>query len=241
MSAKVFLIGAIVTCAVALGLSATGDSIAMMGGNVGGGMGGGASGHYQGGRGYGMSGGASMMPAIRGATMSQGYLKSLNPVETHQEALAALEGFLNATQSGLKVSELWEYETAYKAELSDVDGEKAFDLLVDKFTGAVLPEMGFSMMMNASWGRALQRTPRFGRTLRLPQEEATAAAQAFVDENGLGYKLQPPETYPGFYKFHTLDPAAQGGVGMDIMVSGYDGGIWMETLLGLPLGPPVIY
>ena len=120
----------------------------------------------------------------------------------------------------------------YKAELVDTNGAKAFDLIVDKFTGAVSPEMGMSMMLNASYGRSLYRTASFGVNLTLTPQQATDIAQTFVDKNALGYTLDAPEIYPGYYKFHTT---AGTGFGMDIMVNGYNGGIWMNTILGLPL------
>lgn len=224
---------------LAMMVFAAGTSYAMMGG----GMGQLWGGSHMGGLGYGMgrAGGVGTMSGMMDATLNEGYLEILNPVDTQEEALEAVQRFLYTTPANLRVSELWEYETVYKAELADIYGEKAFDLLVDKFTGAVLPEMGFSMMMNARWGKAFQKTPTFGRTLRISPEEARAIAQAFIDDNGLGYTLQDPEVYPGFYKFHTTDPSADGGFGLDIMVSGFNGRIWMDTILGVPLGPPVVY
>ena len=53
----------------------------------------------------------------------------------------------------------------------------AFDLIADKFTGAVMPEMGMSMMLNASYGKGLYKTPYFGKTLTLTPEQASAIAQ----------------------------------------------------------------
>ena len=72
----------------------------------------------------------------------------------------------------------------------------------------------------------------FGTSLTLTPQQATDAAQTFVDKNALGYTLDAPETYPGYYRFHTT---AGAGFGMDIMVNGYNGRIWMNTILGLPL------
>lgn len=200
---------------------------------AGSGQAGGAGQWGGGGRGYGMVGAGGMMGWMFNGTMNQGYLDILAPITTPDEATSAVQAFLTAANSNLQISGLWEYKTAYKAELADANGQKAFDVLVDKFTGAVMPEMGFSMMMNASWGRALQKTPRFGRSPRISPEQATSIAQGFVDKNSLGYNLQEPEAYPGYYKFHTTD--STDGFGMDIMVSGYSGGVWMNTLLGLPI------
>ena len=131
------------------------------------------------------------------------------------------------------ISDLWEYGTCFKAELVDGNGQKAFDLMVEKFTGAVMPEMDLSMMLNASYGRGLYKRHTFRKNLIVTPDQATSFAQTFINNNGLGYSLGTPETYPGYYKFHTTD--ANGEYGMEIMVNGYNGQIWMNTFLGLPL------
>jgi len=204
-------------------------------------MGGGGTGHmggYTGGSGYGMHGAGDMSAGMRQATISHLYLDTLHPVATKAKAYSAILDFLSPLGGNLQVSEIWEYETAFLAEISDTTGQRAFDLLVDKFTGAVSPQMGLSMMMNASYGRSLFKIHRAARRLKLSPEEATSIAQAFVDKNALPYSLQAPQLYPGFYKFHTTDPGTPAGLGLDIMVNGYGGGIWMSTLLGNPVAPP---
>jgi hypothetical protein len=93
--------------------------------------------------------------------------------------------------------------------------------------------MGLSMMLNASYGRSLYKMPTFGRNLNVTPDQAAANAQGFVNKNGLGYTLGTYEIYPGYYKFHTTDLA--GKFGMDIMVNGYNGEIWMNSFLGVPV------
>ena len=228
--------------AVMVLLLATGSAFAqMMGGSghMGGGNGSGAGlGHMGSGDGYGsgygsgMGGVGGMISGMMGNTMAYGYLDNLTPVTTEQEARTAIQGFIDLAYSDLAISELWEYGGVYKAELSGTNGAKAFDLIVDKLTGAVSPEMGMAMMLNATYGRGLYRMTSFGTSLTLTAQQATDLAQTFVDKNALGYTLDAPETYPGYYKFHSTTGT---GFGMDIMVNGYNGRIWMNTLLGLPL------
>jgi len=50
---------------------------------------------------------------------------------------------------------------------------------------------------------------------------------------GLASTLGSQEAFPGYYKFHITDST---GFGMDIMLSGYEGKIWMNTSLGVPVG-----
>jgi hypothetical protein len=216
---------------------ATGSALAQRGGlrymgigNDSGHMGSGYG--YGSGYGSGMRGVGDMMTGMMGNTIAHGYLDKLNPIGTPQEARTVIQGFIELSYSDLKISELWEYGTAYKAVLSDTNGARAFDLIVDKFTGAVSPEMGMSMMLNASYGMSLYKAASFGINLVLTPQQATDVAQTFVNKNALGYTLDAQEIYPGYYKFHTR---AGAGFGMDIMVNGYSGGIWMNSILGLPL------
>ncbi|MBI4594915.1 MAG: hypothetical protein HY730_00880, partial [Candidatus Tectomicrobia bacterium] len=163
----------------------------MAGGNAGGMMSGSTSqgtnsGHMKngGGMGSGMAGAGGMVSGMMKNTMAHGYLDNLNPLTIPEEALAAIEAFIVASNSDLQISELWEYETVYKAELSDTNSARALDLLADKATGAVMPDMGLSMMMNASYGKSLYKMAILGRKqLPVTQEQATIIAQGFVDKN----------------------------------------------------------
>jgi hypothetical protein len=184
------------------------------------------------GKGHGMGGVGGMGSMMYQNTISHGYLNNLIPIANPAEARAAIQSFIDASNSSLQISELWEYGAFYKAELSDTNGAKAFDLMADKFTGAVTPEMGFSMMFNASYGKQLYKTPRFRKNLSISPDEAISIAQTFVYDNSLGYTLGTPEIYPGYYKFHTTQGSM---LGMDIMVNGYHGGVWMNTLHGMPV------
>jgi len=184
------------------------------------------------GKGHGMGGVGGMGSMMYQNTISRGYLNNLNPIANPTEARAAIQSFIDASNSSLQISELWEYGAFYKAELSDTNGAKAFDLMADKFTGAVTPEMGFSMMFNASYGKQLYKTPRFRKNLSISPDEAVSIAQTFVYDNSLGYTLGTPEIYPGYYKFHTTQGSM---LGMDIMVNGYHGGVWMNALHGMPV------
>jgi hypothetical protein len=232
-----------VVMAVVVVMVTAGSSLAMMnsdgGMGSGGGMGTGGSGSGMGsgmGSGGGMSGAGGMKSRMFALTMTNASLDVLAPLATPQDAVAAMQAVLDNAKSDLQISALWEYQNVYKAELADTNGQKAFDLVGEKLTGAVLPEMGYSMMMNASYGKLLQKTPAFKKHVALTPGEATAAAQAFVTKNAglINYNLATPEAYPGFYKFHATDTL--GKPGFDIMVNGYTGAIWMNTQLGLPLG-----
>lgn len=237
--------------AVFVGLLTAGTSFAQMGGGMGGGgqqsgggcwsTGGVQSGSQKGGnmrcgKGYGMNGAGRMVSGMMGNLISREHLTTLNPIVTVDQANTAFQAYISSTGSGLSVGEIWEYDTAYKAELVDTNGARAFDLMADKFTGVVTPAMGFSMMMNASYSKGLYKKYKFGKNFSVTPDEATTIAQEFVTNNNLGYTLGTPMTYPGYYKFHTQNGPI---LGMDIIVNGYNGGVWMNTLLGAPFQGPL--
>ncbi|MGB7932359.1 MAG: hypothetical protein WCH04_09050 [Gammaproteobacteria bacterium] len=236
--------------AVFVGLLTVSTSFAQMGGGMGGdqqsgggcwGTGGVPGGGHKGGnmrcgKGYGLNGAGVMVSGMMGNLISRGHLITLNSIVTVDQANTAFQAFITSASSTLSVGEIWEYDTAYKAELVDTNGARAFDLLADKFTGVVTPAMGFSMMMNASYGKGLYKKNKFGKNFSVTPEQATTIVQEFVTNNNLGYTLGTPVTYPGYYKFHTQNGPI---LGMDIIVNGYDGGIWMNSLLGAPLQGPL--
>ena len=127
----------------------TGSALAQMtgGDHMGDGNGhmgpGSGSDHMGYGKGHGTGGVGGMGSMMYQNTISHGYLDNLNPIANPTEARTIIQSFIDASNSSLQISELWEYGTVYKAELSDTNGAKAFDLMADKFTGAVTPEMGF--------------------------------------------------------------------------------------------------
>lgn len=237
--------------AVLVGLLTAGTSFAQMGSGMGGGVqqtgagcwgtvavqgGGQKGGNMSCGTGYGMQGAGRVVSGMMGNLISREALTTLNPIVTVDQANTAFQDFINSTGSGLRVGQIWEYDNAYKAELVDNNGASAFDLMADKFTGVVTPAMGFSMMMNASYSKGMFKKYKFGKKFTVTPEQATTIAQEFVFNNNLGYTLGTPVTYPGYYKFHTqIGPI----LGMDIMVNGYNGNIWMNTLLGAPLQGPL--
>ena len=224
------------TIAVVISVFVITTAFAQMGGGMGGG-GGHMGGYHGGGMGYGMHGSGGMVSRMWGNTISHGYRKILDPITSPADARTVIEAFIDASNSNLQISELWEYETVYKAELSDANGNKAFDLLADKFTGAVGPEMGLHMMRNASYGKGLYKVPVFRKNLTITPDQATTYAQTFLENNNslIDYILGSPEVYPGYYKFHTTVTTVSGPFGMDILVNGYNGKIWMNTILGVPL------
>ncbi len=84
-----------------------------------------------------------------------------------------------------------------------------------------MPEMGMSMMLNASYGKSFYKKHAAGRNLKITPDQAQSYAQTFIDNNALGYILGIPETYPGYLP-SSIQPQMEEGLvwtlwSMDIM------------------------
>ena len=87
-----------------------------------------------------------------GAGLGTGY-GDTNPI-TIEEAKKSVEQYLASTGNvDLRLTEVQEFENNFYADVEEKStGTHAFELLVNKYTGAVFPEMGPNMMWNTKYG-----------------------------------------------------------------------------------------
>jgi len=112
-----------------------------------------------GGPGNGMMGGSGNGYCGAGYTGS-GYGVNATPI-TIEKAKESVEQYLTSTtNSDLKLSEVIEFDNNFYAGVKEQStGTYAFELLVNKYTGAVFPEMGPNMMWNTKYGHMNWDTP----------------------------------------------------------------------------------
>lgn len=144
------------------------------------------------------------------------------------QAKQSADQFL-AGSSDLRVAEIEEYANNFYVRVQEkISGINAFELLVDKFSGAVAREPGPDMMWNTKYGMM-----GFGRapTAKMPvtADQAAEYAQRWLDANILGAKVQTPDTYYGFY---TIDISLNGSTYGMLSVNGYLGDVWYHTWHG---------
>lgn len=118
-------------------------------------------------------------------------------------------------------------------------GRGAFELLVDRYTGAVYPEPGPNMMWNTEYGhmrgaygpRAMMG-PGWGTAssvATVTREEATSIAQRWLDARMPGAKTEEVTAFPGYY---TIDVARGGKVVGMLSVNASTGQVWYHTWHG---------
>src|SRR3990167_4847964 len=205
-----------------------GDTMGGQGGMMGGqgGMMGGQGG-MMGGQG-GMMGGqggmmVSMIQMMGGNMLVSGgvpYNSNGSLVSLEQASEIATKYLAAQNNPDLDVTDLEEWEFNFYVEYKEKStGNKAFQMLIDKFSGIVSPEMGPNMMWNTRYGM-MSTQPG---AMTLTKEQAMASAQQFLDYRLPGTKAEDSGLFYGYYHFDVKKDSRMYGM---LGVNGYSGQVW---------------
>lgn len=111
----------------------------------------------------------------------------------------------------------------------------AFEILINRYSGAVSPELGPNMMWNSAYGM----TPRGGMmgggaqpngaAMAVSKEQAAGIAQSWLDRNLSGATTRPSDPFHGYY---TVDFERGGQLMGMLSVNGTSGQVWLHTWHG---------
>ncbi len=189
--------------------------------------------------GWGQSGQGGMMGGQEGGMMGPGMMGGWggnNPNKeqiTIDEAAEAVERYLGTYGQDLTLAEVMEFAWNFYAEVEEeTTGIHAMELLIDKYTGQVYPEMGPNMMWNTKYGMMGSQNTA---TTEMPitTEQAKTLAQRFLDANLPGVTIGEADTFYGYYTLHTLRDGQIEGM---LSVNGYKGGVWYHDWHGPFIG-----
>lgn len=134
----------------------------------------------------------------------------------------------------LAIAHVEEYTYNFYVQIRETDtGIGAFELVVDKYTGSIGPEMGPNRMWNTKYGMHsgvmgwLTVTPTTQMTISVDQ--ARSNAQQYLNSYYPGTTVGEVETFYGYY--HVMALSAGEGYGM-LSVNGYTGEVWFHTWHG---------
>jgi len=135
----------------------------------------------------------------------------------------------------LAVDEVEEYtQNFYVLYYEKSTGNGAFEMLIDKYTGSIYPEMGPNMMWNTKYGMMsggmmgwFRGTPTTAMSVTVDQ--AKANAQQFLNANYPGTTIGDGDTFYGYYHFDVLSSGNTYGM---LSVNGYTGQVWYHTWHG---------
>ncbi len=199
-----------------------GNANGMMGGS---GFGNGITGNYE----NGMMGRGGMMGSYGAGQCganTAGYGDNTTPI-TIDEAKGSVEQYLEKTgNNDLKIAEVLQFENNFYAGIKEKSTDKyAFELLVNKYTGAVVPEMGPNMMWNSKYGHMF-----IGETeTKVTEEQALKNAQEYLDRTLPGTKVNGADDFYGYY---TMEVTKDGTIYGMLSVNSYTGAVWYHNWHG---------
>lgn len=181
------------------------------------------------GSGYGPGG----MMAGRGNAQTNGQPITLD--QAQKDAQAYIDRTGNAD---LALDEVMEFQNNFYAIVKEKStGIGAFEVLINKGTGAVIPEPGPNMMWNTRYGMMGRNSPMgqmMGYTVQtgpttISVDQARQTAQRWLDQNQPGATTEPPDQFYGYDTVHILKDGKVTGM---LSVNGYTGQVWYHTWHG---------
>jgi hypothetical protein len=152
--------------------------------------------------GYGTGYGGGMMGSGNGAGYcgtgyDAGYGANATSI-TIEQAKESAGQYLAATgNNDLRIAEVMEFGNNFYAGVREKStGKYAFELLVNKYTGAVFPEMGPNMMWNAKYEHMGWNAPS---QATVTKEQAIGIAQKYLDRALPGTKTGDADEFYGYY------------------------------------------
>lgn len=183
--------------------------------------------------GFGHRGGMGM-PGV-GAMMGGPVAADARPIGMERAASAARDYVASFDDPDLELGEVMEFAANYYAQAMERDtGIHAFELLIDRHTGAVFPEPGPNMVWNTRYGHmgGMMGRRAFGQgdsEMPVGPERAQELARQYLETQGLRLEVAEPDRFYGYYTLHTLQDGEIEGM---LSVNGFTGEIWYHAWHG---------
>jgi hypothetical protein len=136
----------------------------------------------------------------------------------------------------LVIDEVIEFQRNFYAVVQDKStGHGAFEVLVNKVTGAVIPEFGPAMMWNTQYGMmvgtmgSMMGYQQSHGPMAVSAAQAEHIAQRWLTQNQPGATTETPDQFPGYYTIHFLQNGKIAGM---LSVNGYTGQVWYHSWHG---------
>ncbi len=165
--------------------------------------------------------------------IDEGYTAPTSGQISIEDAQEAVERYIKDWNADLEIVELIEFEQNFYAIVCEHDtGIGAMELLADKTSGIVSPEIGPNMMWNARYGMHRYRGMMNQSSVEnsISKERAVEIAQTWLDENSPGVTAEEhADPFYGYYTIHTIKDGAIEGM---LSVHGTTGQVWYHTWHG---------
>lgn len=147
---------------------------------------------------------------------------------TIEDAKGSVEKYLTTTgNTDLVLTEILEFDNNFYAGVKEKStGTHAFELLVNKYTGAVVPEMGPNMMWNTKYGHMTLNTQESNT---MTEKQAIEIAQKYLDTAQPGTEVEDTDAFYGYY---TLEVNKDGKIYGMLSVNANTGAVWYHNWHG---------
>ena len=164
------------------------------------------------------------------------YANTRTPLTITEAKTIAQNYVTSIGNPGLTVKQVEEYTNNFYVQVNEVStGKGAFELLINKQTGSIYPEMGPNMMWNTKYGMmrggilgGIFGTPT--ATMTVTSAQATTDAQTYLNSYIFGATTGDVNTFYGYYTIEVLNGSTTYGM---LSVNGYTGQVWFHTWHGI--------
>ena len=178
----------------------------------------------------GMMGNSGMMGAgmMSGMGMMQVLPANATPL-TDEELRTRLEGAVAGFGAGSQLADVMPFSNHTYAQVLDAEGNGVAEILVDRYTGVVMPEPGPNMM----WNPGGMMGPATLPSAQFDAAGAQALAEEFLGEFFPGAEVEAGQAFPGYF---TFDYEREGTIVGMLSVNAATGLIWPHVWHGPYLG-----
>jgi len=150
------------------------------------------------------------------------------------EVTKRLESYVESLGNNYAVLEIMEFSNNFYAVIIEKDTSVgAFELLVDPYTGAIMPEPGPNMMWNTKYGMHFRMMYRYYPTpdeMIIDEDEAKQIALRYLTQRFQGsIGLEEPIKFYGYY---TIDYTINNRIHGMLSVNAFSGDVWYHSWHG---------
>ena len=163
------------------------------------------------------------------------YANNGSPLTLNNAATIAQNYVTSIGNPDLVVKQVEEYSANFYVQVNEKStGNGAFELLINKYTGSIYPEMGPNMMWNTKYG--MMSSGILGGIFGSPTAvmpvtaaQATTDAQQYLNTYLSGSTTGDITTFHGYYTIEVLTNGATSGM---LSINGYTSHVWVHTWHG---------
>lgn len=179
--------------------------------------------------------GCDAWDGMRGGSYGYGYAPNATSLKLDDAVTRAQQYVAAFNKADLKLAEVEEYAWNFYGLVKEKStGNGAFEILVDKYSGTISPEMGPNMMWNTKYSpMSYMMGGWFNQSsgkMTVTMEQARASAAQFLKTDLPNATVEDKgDTFYGYYHFDLLQNGKTFGM---LSVNGYTGAVWYHTWHG---------